>query len=185
MKVADLSPASSPGEASFISTLKPRRSAQRRYIRSSISAQSWESVPPAPALMVTTASPASYAAGEEPLLLELGEPPLHGGDLVGQLGGHLLVLGGELGVFLEIADVDHELAEVLQPLLRAGMSSGDLGRRCLIVPEAWLLHLPLEPIDLSFQRIWVKGNPRAASAAPGSRRGALRFPPWEVSLPSV
>src|SRR4051794_14598606 len=60
MKVADLSPASSPGEASFISTSKPRRSAQRRYIRSRISAQSWESVPPAPAWTVTTASPASY-----------------------------------------------------------------------------------------------------------------------------
>ena len=59
MKVADFSPASSPGEASVISTLKPRRSAQRRYMRSSISAQSWESVPPAPALTVTTASPAS------------------------------------------------------------------------------------------------------------------------------
>ena len=52
-------PASSPGDASFISTLKPRRSAQRRYMRSSISAQSWESVPPAPAFTVTTASPAS------------------------------------------------------------------------------------------------------------------------------
>src|SRR4051794_4279042 len=59
MKVADFSPASSPGEASFISTAKPRRSAQRRYMRSRISAQSWESVPPAPALIVTTASPVS------------------------------------------------------------------------------------------------------------------------------
>src|SRR5215203_2625040 len=61
MKVADLSPASSPGEASTISTPKPRRSAQRRYIRRRISAQSWESVPPAPAWTVTTASPASYS----------------------------------------------------------------------------------------------------------------------------
>src|SRR5215218_2901832 len=61
MKVPDLSPASSPGEASTISTAKPRRSAQRRYIRSRISAQSWESVPPAPAWTVTTASPASYS----------------------------------------------------------------------------------------------------------------------------
>src|SRR5215213_10142037 len=61
MKVADLRPASSPAEASFISTSKPRRSAQRRYMRSRISAQSWESVPPAPAWTLTTASPASYS----------------------------------------------------------------------------------------------------------------------------
>src|SRR6185312_12868393 len=61
MKVADFSPASSPGEASAISTSKPRRSAQRRYMRRRISAQSWESVPPAPAWTVTTASPASYS----------------------------------------------------------------------------------------------------------------------------
>src|SRR6476661_7386502 len=61
MNVADFRPASSPGEASVISTSNPRRSAQRRYIRSSISAQSWESVPPAPACTVTTASPASYS----------------------------------------------------------------------------------------------------------------------------
>ena len=59
MKVADLIPASSPSEASFISTFIPRRSAQRISMRSSISAQSWESVPPAPAFTVTTASPAS------------------------------------------------------------------------------------------------------------------------------
>jgi hypothetical protein len=59
MKVADLSPASSPSEASLISTEKPRDSAQRKYMRSSISAQSWESVPPAPERIVTTASSAS------------------------------------------------------------------------------------------------------------------------------
>src|SRR5215203_4280769 len=54
-------PASSPGLASSSSTLKPRRSAQRISIRSTISAQSWASVPPAPALTVTSASPASYS----------------------------------------------------------------------------------------------------------------------------
>src|SRR5215218_6633239 len=53
-------PASSPAVASSRSTLKPRRSAQRIIMRSTISAQSWASVPPAPALTVTSASPASY-----------------------------------------------------------------------------------------------------------------------------
>ena len=58
-KVADLSPASSPSDASAISTSKPRFCAQRRYMRRSISAQSWESVPPAPLCTVTAASPES------------------------------------------------------------------------------------------------------------------------------
>ena len=53
-------PASSPSEASAISTSNPRRCAQRRYIRSSISAQSCESVPPAPLCTETAASPESY-----------------------------------------------------------------------------------------------------------------------------
>ena len=48
-----------PAVASSSSTLKPRRSAQRIIMRSTISAQSWASVPPAPALTVTSASPAS------------------------------------------------------------------------------------------------------------------------------
>ena len=52
-------PASSPALASSSSTLNPRRSAQRISIRSTISAQSWASVPPAPALTVTSASPES------------------------------------------------------------------------------------------------------------------------------
>ena len=52
-------PASSPALTSSSSTLKPRRSAQRICMRSTISAQSWASVPPAPALTVTSASPAS------------------------------------------------------------------------------------------------------------------------------
>src|SRR3954470_18067325 len=60
MNVADLTPASSPSLASTVSTLNPRRSAQRRNIRSSISAQSCESVPPVPACTETTASPESY-----------------------------------------------------------------------------------------------------------------------------
>ncbi len=39
----------------------PRSAAQRRYMRSRISAQSWASVPPVPAWMETTAPPASYS----------------------------------------------------------------------------------------------------------------------------
>ena len=53
-------PASSPGIRSMISALKPRRSHQRRYMRSSISAQSCDSVPPAPAWIATMALRSSY-----------------------------------------------------------------------------------------------------------------------------
>src|SRR3989454_392801 len=53
---ADLMPASSPWSRSSTSTLKPCRSAHRVYIRISISAQSWDSVPPAPEWMVSSAS---------------------------------------------------------------------------------------------------------------------------------
>ena len=44
-------PATSPGAESMTSALKPRCSPQRRYMRSSICAQSCASVPPAPAWM--------------------------------------------------------------------------------------------------------------------------------------
>src|SRR3954465_3452892 len=47
--VADLMPASSPWVSSRYSILKPCFSAQRVYMRSSIEAQSWLSVPPPPA----------------------------------------------------------------------------------------------------------------------------------------
>src|SRR4029453_2708973 len=61
MNVALLIPASSPGRISSTSTSKPWRSAHRRYIRSSISAQSCDSVPPAPAGRGATASLLSYS----------------------------------------------------------------------------------------------------------------------------
>ena len=48
-------PASSPGCRSMTSRLKPRRSVQRMYMRMSISAQSCDSVPPAPGWIVTIA----------------------------------------------------------------------------------------------------------------------------------
>ena len=52
-------PASAPGLMSSTSTTKPRRSAQRVYIRSSNSAQSCASTPPSLALICTMTSTAS------------------------------------------------------------------------------------------------------------------------------
>src|SRR6187401_2211152 len=51
VRVTLFTPASSPGCMSITSRLKPRRSVQRTYMRSSISAQSCDSVPPAPGWM--------------------------------------------------------------------------------------------------------------------------------------
>ena len=48
-------PATSPPLTSISSVFQPRDSHQRRYMRSSISAQSCASVPPAPAWMSTKA----------------------------------------------------------------------------------------------------------------------------------
>ena len=53
--MADLMPASSPGVESRTFVRKPLSSAQRRYMRSSISAQSCHSMPPAPGLTVRIA----------------------------------------------------------------------------------------------------------------------------------
>src|SRR5437588_2463894 len=54
-KVALFKPASSPRDSSTISVSNPRRSAHLRYMRSSISTQSWASTPPWPTEMVMTA----------------------------------------------------------------------------------------------------------------------------------
>ena len=67
--------------------------------------------------------------------------------------------------------------------LGAGVLGGDLCGLRLVVPEAGALHLPLEALDLRGQGIRVKGNPRAASAAPGSPPSVRRCPPSEVSRP--
>src|ERR1700691_109114 len=59
--VALLIPAPSPGCKSAISVLKPRRSAHRKYRRSSISAQSCASCPPAPGCIERIAPRRSYS----------------------------------------------------------------------------------------------------------------------------
>ena len=109
--MADLIPASSPGETSSSSTPKPRFSAQRISIRSTISAQSWASVPPAPALTRHERVAGVVAAGEQPLLLERVEPRLHGPHLLLELARELGILLGQLGQRLEVVDVALELAE--------------------------------------------------------------------------
>src|ERR1044072_128905 len=95
MNVAELIPASSAGGTSPTPMATPRRSAQRRYMRSIISAQSAASVPPAPEWISQMASRSSCSPvksarraaaarpGGPPRALPVGAPvPLSGGELV-------------------------------------------------------------------------------------------------------
>ena len=88
-------------------------------MRSSISAQSWESVPPAPAWTRDDGVAGVVLAAEEARLFELGEAPLDRGQLGRQLRRHLLVLGGHLRQLVEVGDLGLELAEALQLALGA------------------------------------------------------------------
>ena len=151
-----------------MSHLKPRRSHQRRYMRSSISAQSWLSVPPAPALMVrmalarscsppsifwnsapsTVASRAARAAPQVLLHVLARRAPVFEDPRVVFLGAQALQ---EVEVALEALPALHDLL--------------GLG---LVRPELGGGHPLLEGLELSLQLAFVKdsrGCPRP------SRRG--------------
>jgi hypothetical protein len=87
------------------------------------------------------------AAGEQPLLLELGEQRLHSGALAGQLLGDRVVLGRELLERLEVVDLGRQRAVAVELALRARVLGGDLRGALLVVPEALLPHLVLERAD--------------------------------------
>ena len=155
MNVADLIPASSPGEASSSSTSNPRFSAQRISIRSTISAQSWASVPPAPALTVTSAFAGVVGTREQPLLLQLLQALLHAADLLLELAGDVRILLGQLGQRLEVLDVALQLPVGGQAPAGAGVLGADLGRPLLVLPEAGGAHL-------SFERVEALAQPRGS-----------------------
>src|SRR5215218_9606429 len=101
MKVADLMPASSPGEASLSSTFTPRRS-------------------------------------------ELGEPHLDARELLLELGGDRLVLGGHLLQRVQVPDVALERAVGLQAAAHRRVLGRYAGGSLRVVPESLGLHLLLE-----------------------------------------
>ena len=155
-------PASSPGETSSSSTAKPRFSAQRISIRSTISAQSWASVPPGAGVDGHERVAGVVGAGEQPLLLERVEPRLNRLNLLLELGGDLRILLGQLGQRLEILDVVLEIAEDREPASRASMLGADPRRVLLVVPEPGRPHLVFERPQALRQRSGVKDSPRAA-----------------------
>ena len=163
-----------------MSRLKPRRSHQRRYMRSSISAQSWLSVPPAPALIVrialarscsppsifwnsassTLASRASRAAAKS---LATSSPA------ASQSARTWASSSWPLSRFSSSRSASSALA-ALQQLL------GGL----LVVPEAGVGHLRLERVELGAELAFLKdsrGCPRPSLAATSSRclRSALKI----------
>ncbi len=138
-------PASSPALASSSSTVKPRRSAQRMSMRSTISAQSCASVPPAPRVDRDERVAGVVGAGEQALLLErrrAGPRPVV--ELLGDLVVQRRVLLGELEHRLEVADVAGERLPGVQATRGAGVLGGDLRGLLLVVPEAGRAHPPLE-----------------------------------------
>ncbi len=123
VNVADLIPASSPSWISLISVLKPCRSAQRRYMRISISAQSWLSVPPAPGCTVTIAFSAIRLAREHRLRFELLREIHQRRYLALQVRLRRLTLLRQLEVRLDVVHAPRQFGIVgqqrLQPLALA------------------------------------------------------------------
>ena len=111
-------------------------------------------------------------AGEQPLLLERGEPLLDRGQRLLQLGRQLGILLGELDEPVEVGRVGLELVERLEPALQARVLGVDLGGGVGLVPEAGLAHLRLERGGALLQASRVKDSPRAGTSARGWRRGA-------------
>ena len=151
MNVAESSPASWPSVASSTSTVKPRRSAQRWYMRSSISVQSCASVPPAPACTSHTASSSSYSPEKsdcsssalsrvcqrvdrlDQLGLERGVTVALRRRLLGQLEQRPGVVEGSAQT-VELLEIGRHPAELL------GDGAGVVG----VVPQVGARHLGLE-----------------------------------------
>ncbi len=124
-------------------------------------------------------------AAEQTRLLELGQAPLDRAELGAELGRHLLVLGRHLGQVTEVGDIGLEPAEEPQPFLRPSVRGRGPGRGLLVVPEARLAHLGLQPLRLYPQRSGVKGSPRAGTTARGQRPGAARSIRWARRRPCM
>ena len=134
-------PASSPSDASAISTSNPRRCAQRRYIRRRISAQSCESVPPGAAVHRNRRVAGVVPALEQALLLECVHAALGDAQLLAELGLERFVLGGQLGQAGEVLDVRLQRAVGLELPRRTAVLGGHRCGPLLVVPEAGLAHL--------------------------------------------
>jgi hypothetical protein len=83
-------------------------------------------------------------AAEQARLLQFREAGLDGCALLGQLSGHLLVLGRQLLERLQILDVAVERPVRLEPASHGRVLGAHARRALLVVPEAGGLHLALQ-----------------------------------------
>ena len=118
-----------------MSRLKPRRSIQRRYIRRSISAQSCDSVPPAPGWIVDDRVLAIVLAAEHLLDLAGLHFLLERVERLTELGVDRLARLGPFDEHGEIVALLLERRHQLVVLLQATAALQDLLRVRLIFPE--------------------------------------------------
>ena len=148
-----------PSWASFRSAFRPRRSAQRRYMRRSISAQSWASVPPSPALIVTTASPASCSpekrrASSRPARVSSARsiPSASSPSMPGSRSPPRSSSRSRSAISASPSISSARARYWLRRPLAAACVGRDARRRGLVVPEAGRAHLPLELRDALLER---------------------------------
>ena len=112
-------------------------SAQRRYMRRSISAKSEASTPPAPARIVTTAGRSSYSPSSRVCTSSSPDDVLELGELVARLVGRVLVvhLVGELDEHFEVVEASLDVVDAGELGLPVAEGAGDLLRLLGVVPE--------------------------------------------------
>ena len=174
-----LRPACSPSCWSTISVLKRWRSAQRRYIRRSISAQSVASVPPAPALIVRIAPRSSYSPEKRSAVRSRAKSVSRAAAVAVELGGRARrrrtprrARGSRGGRRRGVSRPRQSSISERRP----SASRRIFWAAALVVPEPGLAGQRLELGDARLLRPEVKDAPRSTgSARPG--RGRWTRPP--------
>ena len=130
----------------MISVVKRCRSAQRRYIRRSISAQSVASVPPAPALIDSIAGRSSYSPENRSAVRSRAKSVSSDGDVAFELGLELGVGGlvEQLERGLQVVGAGQQCAPGLDLGAQAVGLAQDLLGAAAVVPEPGLLGQRLE-----------------------------------------
>ncbi len=173
MKLAERMPASWPSLTSSTSNSKPRRSAQRWYMRTIISAQSWASVPPSLAWISQTASCSSCSPVKSERSSRASSSALTAGDHALQLGRHRVValLHGQLVQGLGVGDPALQVVEQVDVVLGLAVLAchplADLG----VVPQVGSAQLGLQLGQPAPQRVEVAGSGRPR---PGAGAGRAR-----------
>ena len=157
----------SPALASKDLRLEPRSAAQRRYMRSSISAQSCASVPPVTCMDLEDGVAPVVLAREERFLLEPGEIGLDGHELLRDLA---LQLGVEPVQLLRVLELALQALVALELASGARVLGRDACRRRLIAPEVGRAHRLLELRAAPRQAVGVRQSRTQASWAPISSR---------------